>query len=82
MRRKRISKKILFKELAFKLAVSRHNFDRRFIKATCNTPVEYLQRVKVEVAKSTREKVLKTIFELIDEVAMQMIKPLGRCLKK
>jgi transcriptional regulator GlxA family with amidase domain len=37
--------------LSAKFAVGRRNFDRRFIKATGNTPVEYLQRVKIESAK-------------------------------
>ena len=63
-----LSEKISFEELASKLAISRRNFDRRFIKATGNTPVEYLQRVKVEVAKSTLEKGRKTIFEVMSEV--------------
>jgi transcriptional regulator GlxA family with amidase domain len=63
-----LSEKISFEQLASKLAVSRRNFDRRFIKATGNTPVEYLQRVKVEVAKSTLEKGRKNIFEIMDEV--------------
>jgi transcriptional regulator GlxA family with amidase domain len=63
-----LSKKISFEKLASKLAISRRNFDRRFIKATGNTPVEYLQRIKVEVAKSNLEKGRKTIFEVMDEV--------------
>jgi transcriptional regulator GlxA family with amidase domain len=63
-----LSEKISFGKLALKLTVSRRNFDRRFIKATGITPVEYLQRVKVEVAKSTLEKGRKTIFEVMDEV--------------
>jgi transcriptional regulator GlxA family with amidase domain len=63
-----LSEKISFGKLASVLAVSRRNFDRRFIKATGNTPVEYLQRVKVEVAKSTLEKGRKTIFEIMNEV--------------
>jgi transcriptional regulator GlxA family with amidase domain len=63
-----LSEKISFEKLASKLAVSRRNFDRLFIKATGNTPVEYLQRVKVEVAKSTLEKGRKSIFEVMDEV--------------
>jgi transcriptional regulator GlxA family with amidase domain len=63
-----LSEKISFEELASKLAISRRNFDRRFIKATGNTPVEYLQRVKVEVAKSTLEKGRKSIFEVMSEV--------------
>jgi transcriptional regulator GlxA family with amidase domain len=63
-----LSARISFEDLASKLAVSRRNFDRRFIKATGNTPVEYLQRVKVEVAKSTLEKGRKSIFEVMNEV--------------
>ena len=63
-----LSAKISFEELASSLAVSRRNFDRRFIKATGNTPVEYLQRVKVEVAKSALEKGRKNVFEIMDEV--------------
>ena len=62
------AEKISFEELASKLAISRRNFDRRFIKAVGNTPVEYLQRVKVEVAKSTLEKGRKNIFEVMSEV--------------
>ncbi len=65
---KNLSEKISFEELASKLAISRRNFDRRFIKATGNTPVEYLQRVKVEVAKSTLEKGRKSIFEVMSQV--------------
>lgn len=63
-----LSEKISFEQLASKLAISRRNFDRRFIKAVGNTPVEYLQRVKVEVAKSTLEKGRKSIFEVMNEV--------------
>lgn len=60
--------KISFEKLASQLAVSRRNFDRRFIKATGNTPVEYLQRVKMEAAKKELEKGRKTIFEIMSDV--------------
>lgn len=63
-----LSEKFSFENLASHLAISRRNFDRRFSKATGNTPVEYLQRVKVEVAKSTLEKGGKSIFEVMLEV--------------
>ena len=63
-----LTEKISFEKLASKLAISRRNFDRRFIKATGNTPVEYLQRVKVEVAKSTLEKGRKNVFEVMNDV--------------
>jgi len=63
-----LSQKISFEALASKLAISRRNFDRRFSKAVGNTPVEYLQRVKVEVAKSSLEKGRKSVFEVMSEV--------------
>jgi transcriptional regulator GlxA family with amidase domain len=60
--------KFSFEEVAASLAISRRNFDRRFIKATGNTPVEYLQRVKVEAAKRSLERGRKNIAEVMDEV--------------
>ncbi len=74
--------KISFEELASTLAISRRNFDRRFIKATGNTPVEYLQRVKVEVAKSILEKGRKSIFEVMDEVGYSDDKAFREVFKK
>ncbi|HEV2481770.1 MAG TPA: helix-turn-helix domain-containing protein [Puia sp.] len=63
-----LAEKISFEDLASRLAISRRNFDRRFVKAVGNTPVEYLQRVKVEVAKSSLENGRKSIFEVMMEV--------------
>ncbi|MEP7253582.1 MAG: helix-turn-helix domain-containing protein [Ginsengibacter sp.] len=77
-----ISEKISFEELASKLAISRRNFDRRFVKATGNTPVEYMQRVKVEAAKSTLEKGRKSIFEVMNEVGYSDDKAFREVFKK
>lgn len=77
-----LSTRISFEELASKLATSRRNFDRRFFKATGNTPVEYLQRVKVEVAKSTLEKGRKSIFEVMNEVGYSDDKAFREVFKK
>lgn len=77
-----LSEKISFEQLATKLAISRRNFDRRFIKATGNTPVEYLQRVKVEVAKSALEKGRKTVFEVMNEVGYTDDKAFREVFKK
>ncbi len=41
-----LPEKISMEHLSAEFAVSRRNFARRFIKATGNTPVEYVQRVK------------------------------------
>jgi len=60
--------KVSFEALALRLATSRRNFDRRFIRATGNTPVEYLQRVKIEMAKKLLEGGRKTIAEVMQEV--------------
>ena len=77
-----LGEKISFEELASKLAFSRRNFDRRFIKATGNSPVEYLQRVKVEVAKKTLEKGRKSIFEVMNEVGYSDDKAFREVFKK
>src|SRR5204863_9656657 len=42
--------KITVNELADKHAIGRRSFERRFKKATNNTVVEYMQRVKIEAA--------------------------------
>lgn len=77
-----IEAKISFEKLAYQLAVSRRNFDRRFIKATGNTPVEYLQRVKVEAAKKELEKGRKTIFEIMNDVGYADDKAFREVFKK
>ncbi len=77
-----LARKISFGELANRLAISRRNFDRRFIRATGNTPVEYLQRVKVEQAKRILEKGRKTVFEVMDEVGYSDDKAFREVFKK
>ena len=70
----RIDEKITMDELSSKLSVSRRNFDRRFIKATGNTPIEYAQRVKIESAKKAFENSRKTINEVMYEVGYSDVK--------
>jgi transcriptional regulator GlxA family with amidase domain len=77
-----IEEKISFEKLASMLAISRRNFDRRFVKATGNTPVEYLQRVKVEAAKKELEKGRKTIFEIMSDVGYVDDKAFREVFKK
>lgn len=74
--------KISFEALAAELAISRRSFDRRFIKATGNTPVEYWQRVKVEVAKSALEKGRKSVFEVMQSVGYTDDKSFREVFKK
>lgn len=65
---KNASEKISIEQLSSSLAVGRRNFDRRFIRATGDTPLEYSQRVKVESAKRSFETSLKTVSEVMYEV--------------
>jgi len=63
-----LNEKISIEDLSSKFSVGRRNFDRRFIKATGNTPIEYTQRVKMESAKKAFETSRKTISEVMYEV--------------
>lgn len=60
--------KISIEKLASDLSIGRRNFDRRFIKATGLTPIDYLQRVKTEAAKKLFETTRKTVSEIMYEV--------------
>ncbi len=60
--------KISIEKLSSDLNIGRRNFDRRFIKATGFTPLDYLQRVKIEVAKKMFETTRKTVNETMYEV--------------
>lgn len=74
--------KLSVEELANKYAVSRRNFDRRFIKATGNTPLEYAQRVKMEAAKKAFESTRKSINEVMYEVGYSDTKAFREVFKK
>lgn len=60
--------KISIDQLSSILAVGRRNFDRRFIKATGDTPLEYAQRVRIEAAKRAFENTPKTVNEVMYDV--------------
>lgn len=68
------SEKISIDELSRKFTVGRRSFDRRFTKATGNTPIEYQQRVKIESAKKELETSRKTINEVMYEVGYSDVK--------
>jgi transcriptional regulator GlxA family with amidase domain len=74
--------KISIEHLASRFAVGRRNFDRRFIKATGNTPVEYTQRVKVESAKKAFESSRKTINEVMYDVGYSDVKAFREVFRK
>ena len=77
-----VDEKISIEHLSSKFAVGRRNFDRRFIKATGNTPIEYSQRVKIESAKKAFETTRKTINEVMYDVGYSDIKAFREVFRK
>jgi len=77
-----LSEKISVEELSAKFAIGRRNFDRRFIKATGNTPIEYAQRVKIESAKKALESSRKTVNEVMYEVGYSDVKAFREVFRK
>ncbi|MEO8147954.1 MAG: helix-turn-helix domain-containing protein [Bacteroidia bacterium] len=78
----KLHEKISVEHLSSKFSVGRRNFDRRFIKATGNTPVEYMQRVKIESAKKAFENSRKTINEVMYEVGYSDVKAFREVFRK
>jgi transcriptional regulator GlxA family with amidase domain len=60
--------KITVDQLASMLALSRRNLERRFKKATANTVVEYIQRVKIEAAKMSMESSRENVSEVMYKI--------------
>lgn len=77
-----LCEKISMEGLSARFAIGRRNFDRRFIKATGNTPLEYLQRVKVESAKKALETGSKTINEVMYDVGYADVKAFREVFRK
>jgi transcriptional regulator GlxA family with amidase domain len=74
--------KITVDQLASMLAVGRRNLERRFKKATSNTVVEYIQRVKIEAAKKHFETSSKNINEVMYDIGYQDPKAFRMTFKK
>ena len=75
-------KKITVDELAVRCAMGRRTFERRFKKATSNTVVEYLQRVKIEAAKRSLEHNRKQVSEVMYDVGYTDTKAFRTIFKK
>jgi len=65
---KNVQDKITVDQLASMLAIGRRNLERRFKKATSNSVVEYIQRVKVEAAKMRFETSADNVNEVMYNV--------------
>jgi transcriptional regulator GlxA family with amidase domain len=77
-----VAEKISVHDLATQFAIGRRSFEKRFKKATNNTPVEYIQRVKIEAAKRELETSRKTIAEVMYEVGYYDTKAFRTVFKK
>lgn len=69
-------------QLANMLALGRRSLERRFKKATSNTVTEYIQRVKIEVAKKSFESSRKNISEVMYDVGYADIKAFRTIFRK
>jgi transcriptional regulator GlxA family with amidase domain len=77
-----VSDRISVEGLALKFAIGKRNFERRFKKATNNTPVEYMQRVKIEAAKKCLETSRKNVNEVMYDVGYTDTKAFRTVFKK
>ena len=74
--------KITVDQLAVMFSIGRRNLERRFKKATSNTVVEYIQRVKMEVAKMSLESSKENVNEVMFKVGYTDTKAFRTVFKK
>ena len=79
---KKFQDRITVDELSEKFSIGRRTFERRFKKATSNTIVEYMQRVKMEAAKKHLESGRKTVNEVMYDVGYTDTKAFRDVFKK
>lgn len=76
------TEKISVDKLAMMMSLGRRNFERRFKRATSNTVVEYIQRVKVEAAKMSFESSRENVNEVMYKVGYNDTKAFRTTFKK
>ncbi|MEX0987425.1 MAG: helix-turn-helix domain-containing protein [Bacteroidales bacterium] len=74
--------KITVDQLAEKTAMGRRSFERRFKRATSNSVLEYIQRVKIEAAKRSFESNHRNINEVMFDVGYSDNKAFRNTFKK
>ncbi len=79
---KNFQDKITVDQLASMFAVGRRNLERRFKKATSNTVAEYIQRVKIEVAKMSLETSRENVNEVMYKVGYTDTKAFRNTFKR
>ena len=76
------AERITVDQLASMFAIGRRNLERRFKKATSNTIVEYIQRVKIEAAKKTLERSRENVYEAMYKAGYTDVKAFRTTFKK
>lgn len=79
---KNFSEKLTVEDLASRFAIGRRNLERRFKKATSNTVIEYIQRVKIEAAKMSLESSRENVTEVMYKVGYTDTKAFRTTFKK
>ncbi len=69
-------------QIALKFAIGRRNLERRFKKATSNTIIEYVQRVRIEAAKQSLETTHSNVNEVMYGVGYSDPKAFRMIFKK
>lgn len=74
--------RITVDQLASVLCIGRRNLERRFKKATANTVLEYIQRVKIEAAKISLESTNENVNEVMYNVGYSDTKSFRTTFKR
>lgn len=74
--------RLTVEQLCKKVAVGRRTFERKFKKATANTIVEYIQRVRIEAAKRSFEATRKNVTDVMFDVGYTDTKAFRTVFKK
>jgi transcriptional regulator GlxA family with amidase domain len=77
-----LADKITVEQLADAFGVGRRSFERRFKKATRNTVIEYVQRVKIEAAKKSLETGTRNVGEVMYDVGYSDTKAFRALFRK
>ena len=76
------NKRISLDKISSEVAISKRNFIRRFKNATGNTPIEYIQRVRVESVKKALETTQNSIEEIVHDVGYDDITTFRKLFKR
>jgi transcriptional regulator GlxA family with amidase domain len=79
---KNLTEKLSVEDISVQFAIGRRHFERRFKRATKNTPIEYIQRVRMEAAKRKFESTGKNVNEVMYEVGYSDVKAFRSIFKR